>query len=132
MSNVTSRVEQNINNLPRDAGESRAADYRALVRALNDSLRRTGAGGRMVMTAGVAALSRDEQLGIVAAVQAFDAFDPTDDSYGEHDFGALRIGVHHIIFKVDYYDRSMRVHSPDPSDPAVTARVMIIMLAEEY
>ncbi len=34
----------------------------------------------MVMTAGVAALSRDEQLGIVAAVQAFDAFGLSSDS----------------------------------------------------
>ena len=46
--------------------------------------------------------------------------------------GALRIGVHRVMFKIDTYDRSLRLHSPDPSDPAVTCRVLTIMLAEDY
>jgi Protein of unknown function (DUF3768) len=37
-----------------------------------------------------------------------------------------------IMFKVDYFDRESSMHSPDPADPAVTQRVITIMLAEEY
>ncbi len=125
-------LEQNTNNVEPPVDESRLADITARIRALNDAFRQSGTGGRMLMTAGVAALSRDEQLAIVAAVMAFEAFNPGDDQYGEHDFGALRIAAQRVLFKIDTYDRSGRVHSPDPSDSAVTCRVLTVMLAEEY
>ena len=53
--------------------------------------------------------------------------------YGiEHDFGSFEADGHTIFFKIDYYDETLSVHSPDASDPAVTKRVITIMLAEEY
>ncbi len=127
-----SPLEQNMNNVEPLDDESRPQDYTARLRALNDAFRQSGSGGRMLMTAGIAALPRDEQCAVVAAVQAFDAFDPGNDPHREHDFGALWVGAHRVMWKIDAYHRSMRVHSPDPSDPAVTCRVLTIMLAEEY
>jgi hypothetical protein len=55
-----------------------------------------------------------------------------NDPHEEHDFGAFEVEGHKIFFKIDYYDATLTCHSPDASDPAVTKRVITIMLAEEY
>ncbi len=85
-----------------------------------------------MLTAGVDALPRDQPAGIVAAVQAFDAFSADNASHSEHDFSLLRSAGHRIMFKIDAFAREMRIGSPDPADPAVTCRVLTIILAVEY
>ena len=85
-----------------------------------------------MMTAGVAALSETERAGILAAVRTFSAFDADNDPHGEHDFGAVEVGRVRCFWKIDAYDRDLRFGSPDPADPAVTVRVLTVMLAEEY
>ena len=102
------------------------------VRALNDALRRTSSGGRVMVTAGVAALPDETRTAVFVAVRGFDRFDATNDPHGEHDFGALTIGGMRVFWKIDAYDRALASASPDPADPAVTVRVLTIMLAEEY
>ena len=102
------------------------------IRALNDELRTTLRGGKIHATTGIAALGTETQAAIIGAVQAFDAFTPDNDPYKEHDFGLIEIADERVMFKIDYYDRSMRLHSPDPSGPKVTVRVMTIMLDDEY
>lgn len=102
------------------------------VRLLNDQLRRTGAGGQVLITRGVQALGPDRLAAVVQAVRVFDDFNANNDPYGEHDFAVLRVEGVEVIFKVDYYDLDMDSMSPDPSDPAVTRRVMTILLPAEY
>jgi hypothetical protein len=29
---------------------------------------------------------------------------------------------HEILFKIDYYDKTLTAHSPDPADPSITVR----------
>ena len=84
------------------------------------------------MIKGIIDLGAKRQMAILSAIAAFDGFDPGDDPYGEHDFGALTVEGERIFFKIDYLDRSLTGHSPDPADPTVTARVLTIMLAEDY
>jgi hypothetical protein len=102
------------------------------IRELNDELRRSLAGGVLVMTAGVIALGQAHQLKILQAVAEFDSFDEDNDPYGEHDFGALEVEGERLFWKIDYFDRSLSARSPDPADASVTTRVLTIMLAEEY
>jgi hypothetical protein len=103
------------------------------IRELNDQLRRSLAGGVLVMTAGVITLGHARQLTILQAVAEFDTFDEGNDPYGEHDFGALEVeGARVLFWKIDYFDRNLSRRSPDPADPSVTTRVLTVMLAEEY
>ena len=66
------------------------------------------------------------------AVEDFDGFTPDNDPYAEHDFGVIKLRGNTFFWKFDYFDLDLQMHSPDPSDPAVTARVLTVMLAEEY
>ena len=102
------------------------------IRALNDKLRQNLSGGHAVMTPGVAALGADAVARIVQTIAVFDDFCHANDPHEEHDFGSFEADGHNIMFKIDYFDSSLAQHSPDPADPAVTQRVITIMLAEEY
>lgn len=104
----------------------------ARIRGLNDQLRCKALGGRIVITGGIEALGSRAAAKVLAAVAGFDEFTEDNDPWGEHDCAVLTVEGRRIIFKVDYFDRDLAYHSPDASDPAVTERVMTVMLAEEY
>ena len=120
--------------MTKDAGstEPDAQVSATKVRDLNDALRTSGRGGRIVVTAGIAALPTEQVATILTAVASFDAFNADNDPYGEHDCACLTTAGHKVIWKVDTYDLALAGHSPDPADPSVTTRVLTIMLAEEY
>jgi hypothetical protein len=103
-----------------------------LIRALNDELRQNPLNGLAVITPGVAALGLEATARIIQTIAVFDDFCHANDPHEEHDFGSFEAAGRTIFFKIDYYDRSLSMHSPDPSDPAVTHRVITVMLAEEY
>ena len=106
--------------------------HTAKIRTLNDQFRRTGRGGRIMLTQGIRALGEKAIAEIIAKVRAFDQFNEGNDPYKEHDFGKVVHGRDTVLWKISYYDRAMEYHSPDPADPAVTTRVMTVMLGEEY
>jgi Protein of unknown function (DUF3768) len=90
-------------------------------------------------------LPEADQSRLRELVETFDAVTPDNDPYGERDFGAIYGGVDSVwstsrpvddavtvFWKIDAYDRPLRFGSEDPADPAVTRRVLTIMLASEY
>ena len=100
------------------------------IRQLNDNARRTFTDCRVMITAGLQAM--DHMDAVLREVALFDAFTPDNDPYNEHDFGSLVHAGETIFWKFAYYDLDMTMHSLDPSDPSITARVLTVMLAEEY
>ena len=113
--------------------DTQSQGYRAQVRLLNDEYRCFGTGrGSVMLTAGIHESGPKFVQEVVSAVQAFDAFTRDNYPYDEHDFGAFGIGGERLFFKIDYYDLDLQGHSPNAADPAVTHRVLTIMLASEY
>lgn len=104
----------------------------ARIRDLNDAFRRTFAGGKVMMTAGVNALPDMVKAEALKRTAAFDDFSEDNDPHGEHDFGAFELCGRKFFWKIDCYDRDLKYGSEDPSDPAQTTRVLTVMLASEY
>lgn len=100
---------------------------------LNDALRH----GRLdnatvVVTIGAKSMGEDFLAKAGQAVIAFDAFTKDNDPHGEHDFGAFEIDGEKLFWKIDPFDLKLERHSPDAANPALTHRVLTIMLAREY
>ena len=108
------------------------------IRALNYAFRTQPfigaalASDELVITRGVADHGNDFADRAVTAVRRFSNFTEDNDPYGEHDFGSFDLDAVKLFWKIDYYDRKLEYGSPDPADPAVTRRVLTILLAEEY
>ena len=107
-------------------------DKRARIRELNDAFRKTFAGGQVLLTPGINDLPSDVRAMAIRKVATFEAFTGDNDPHGEHDFGSFDLAGQKFFWKLDYYDLTLEGGSEDPSDPKQTARVLTIMLAEEY
>lgn len=115
---------------------------------LNDLARQAmGVACTAVATPGFRSLPSSEQSAIRELIETYDTFTPDNDPYGERDFGAIYLTrdgkwtaakptdgepLETVFWKIDAYDRNLRFGSEDPADPAVTRRLLTIMLASEY
>ena len=102
----------------------------AKIAALNDQARQSFTSCRVIITQDIQAMS--DVPSILDQVRRYDAFTPNNDPYAEHDFGSFTHSGQTVFWKFDYYDLDITMHSPDPSDPSITARVLSVMLADEY
>jgi hypothetical protein len=100
------------------------------IQALNDAFRTTMTGGRVMMTAGVDALSSDVKAMVTRRVASFSDFTPDNDPHREHDFGNFTLAGRKFFWKIDALYEESGVKGAD-GQPAMT-RVLTIMLADEW
>ena len=104
----------------------------ARIAELNDHFRKTGNGGKTVMTHAVAHLPVEIVACAVAIVTKFNGFTADNDPHEEHDFFSFEVAGEKFFWKCDYYDKALEFGSEDPSDPEKTTRVATLMLASDY
>lgn len=126
-----------------------AREQTARVARLNDLARRAmGVACTAVATAGFRSLPDADQSCVRELIETFDAFTDDNDPYGERDFGMIyqlcdgswtterprsqEDERERVFWKLDYYDRKMEFASEDAANPAITRRVLTIMLSDEY
>ena len=126
-----------------------AREHTARIARLNDLARSAmGVACTVVATVGFRSLPDADQSCVRELAETFDAFDEDNDLHGERDFGAIyQLACGHwtterprsqedererVFWKLDYYDRQMEFASDDAANPAITRRVLTIMLSDEY
>ena len=126
-----------------------AREQTARIARLNDLARRAmGVACTAVATVGFRSLPEADQSQVRELIETFDAFDEDNDPHGERDFGTIhQLGDgdwtterprlrederERVFWKLDYYDRDLHFGSEDAANPAITRRVLTIMLADEY
>ena len=102
------------------------------IATLNDNFRRSFINGEVLLSAGIAAMSSEDKANIISMVQNFNDFTPSNDVYGEHDFGTFDYKGEKILWKIDYYDLNNKYHSEDPSNPYITNRILTIIKVFEF
>ena len=101
-----------------------------------------------VATVGFRSLPEADQSRVRELIETYDAFDEDNDPHGERDFGTIYQVVggqwtterprvrdderERVFWKLDYYDRDLAGASEDAANPAVTRRILTIMLSDEY
>ena len=113
-------------------GKVNCAQRTEAIRRLNDRLRRTGQGGKVMMTSAVADLPPAELIQLLSQMRQFENFTAENDPYGEHDFGSVVIDGQSYFWKIDAYDVNFEFGSPDASDETVTCRVLTLMHASDW
>lgn len=104
----------------------------ATIAELNDKLRTTFMGGKVLVTQTVAALNELSKARVLKAIRTFEAFNEGNNPHGERDFVAVDVDGEKWFAKIDYYAPDMEHGSEDPADPKKTARVLTIMHASDY
>lgn len=115
-----------------DASTSTDVPRAEAIARLNDHLRKTGTGGTIMITQNVKRITGFDADVLAAALANYNGFDADNDPHGERDFGDLTLFGHDLLFKIEYYDSDLKFGSDNPADPAVTYRILTVMLTSDW
>ena len=122
---------------------------RERIAVLNDRARAAmGLACTAVATVGFRSLPEADQSCVRELIETYDAFDEDNDPHGERDFGTIYQLAdggwttdrprcrdderERVFWKIDCDDASLTYASEDAADPAITRRVLTVMLSDEY
>ena len=88
--------------------------------------------GQIYTTQLVKGLPSQEQQELFRLVRVFDDFTEDNDPWKEHDCAGFEFKGERYLFKIDYYAPDLEYGSEDPSNTAVTTRVLTLMHSSEY
>lgn len=108
------------------------AERVATIAQLNDRLRTTFTGGKVLLTQTVASLDEFSKARVLKAIRTFEAFNDDNNPHGERDFVSVDVSGEVYFGKIDYYAPDMEHGSDDPADPKKTVRVLTIMHHSDY
>jgi len=101
----------------------------AEIRRANDILLGTRLTGNVMWRPAFAKLQRSVQQALLDQARLAPEYDVARDPKGEHAAGFARIDAHVLVWDILYYDgrrAGFQGRSPDPSDPYVTRRVLLL------
>lgn len=101
----------------------------AIIAQLNDEHRKLGV---YFLTPGCLSLKDTDVIKLVKAVKSYSDFNEDNDPYKERDFGIVYVNNQQYFWKIDYYNLEGNDLSPDPTNRALSKRVLTIMKAEEH
>jgi hypothetical protein len=104
----------------------------AEIRRLNTEFRNTFRGGKVLLTANVAALPDADKAKALQTVADFKDFNEENDPHGEADYGSFDQAGREFWFKIDYFAPDMEHASEDPADPEKTKRTLTVGLSMDW
>jgi hypothetical protein len=109
--------------------KSEPATGRNSERELNDALRQTFTGGRVLISPCVHSLPTEDNAKVLERVRGFTAFN--DENVPHRDFGSFELAGVVYCFELECVSRA-RDGTREPADTGKATRVLTIMRADEY
>ena len=110
-------VEHGVRWFPGGVGWKSSSTGSRITQSLftcNDQLRKRLI-GQAIITPGIAALGPEAVERLVITIAVFDDFCTANDPHVEHDFGCFKFDDVDVVFKIDYFDKSLKIPLAKPS-----------------